>query len=109
MRFAAVLLLAGCATPALTTEELTRTAESSVHRTTVKGELRPHHHATHDEVAHCISGSGRMKIGEKTIDVAPGTVMVIPRGSVHSFSGEATVISIFTPPFDGKDRVLESP
>ena len=43
----------------------------------------------------------------------PGTVVHVPRGTVHAVDTylPTTVLSIFSPPFDGEDRVyvLEAP
>lgn len=88
------------------TRELSRTASASIHLTSVRGDLKPHVHRRHDEVTHCVHGSGRLRLGDTFIDVTRGTVVVIPRGTLHAFSGEATVVTTFTPPFDGKDRIF---
>ena len=82
---------------------------ASVHHLRVAEGVRPHYHAAHDETVVVLSGRGRMTIGDETREVAAGTVLVMPRGTVHSLevTGEALeAVSVFSPRFDGEDRVF---
>jgi mannose-6-phosphate isomerase-like protein (cupin superfamily) len=57
-----------------------------------------------------IKGQGEMLIGQTTRPIGPHSIVHVPRGVTHSMRNtEKTPLigyAIFTPPFDGKDRVL---
>lgn len=84
---------------------------SSVQLTQVETAIESHHHATHDENVWIIRGSGRLTIGDQKTKVKAGQFVHIPRGTKHAFhnlgSNPAVVISVFSPGFDGKDRIYE--
>lgn len=69
-----------------------------------------HFHARHDETVYVLEGKGRMRLGTKEFDFSPGYLIAIPKGTHHAvqlLSDEPLVaISIFSPPFDGKDRIM---
>ena len=49
----------------------------------------------------------RRRVGDEVRDVGPGTVLLIPRGTVHAIevtAGPSEAVSAFSSPFDGKDR-----
>ncbi len=54
-------------------------------------------------------GFGTMRIGDQTQPVGEGSVLYVPRGTVHAFANQSGAPSVayvvYTPPFDGKDRV----
>lgn len=82
---------------------------SSAHHLRVAEGVKPHYHAVHDETVVVLSGRGVMTLGEETHDVEPGSVILIPRGTVHSLrvvGDPLEAISVFAPPFDGKDRIF---
>ncbi|MDP6529955.1 MAG: cupin domain-containing protein [Gemmatimonadota bacterium] len=75
----------------------------------IASEVAAHLHRTHDETVVILAGSGVMRLGEETLSVGPGSILLIPRGTVHALSvldGPMEVVSVFSPPFDGKDRVF---
>lgn len=84
---------------------------SSVHLTQVETAVDMHHHVTHDENVWIIRGAGRLTLGDQKLKVKAGQVVHIPRGTSHAFhnlgSNPAVVISVFSPGFDGKDRIYE--
>ena len=84
---------------------------SSVHLTQVETAVEAHHHATHDVECLIIRGSGRLTIGDQKTKVKAGQFVHIPRGTKHAFhnlgSNPAVVMSVFSPGFDGKDRIYE--
>lgn len=84
---------------------------SSVHLTQVESTVEMHHHVTHDENVWIIRGAGRLTLGDQKLKVKAGQVVHIPRGTSHAFhnlgSNPAVVISVFSPGFDGKDRIYE--
>ncbi len=84
---------------------------SSVHLTQVETAIESHHHSTHDENVWIIRGSGRLTLGDQKIKVKAGQFVHIPPGTKHAFhnlgSNPTVVLSVFSPGFDGKDRVYE--
>ena len=92
-----------------TTIEVGRHATASVHHVRVTGKLATHFHREHDEQVVVVRGNGAMTVGGETHVIAAGSVLVIPRGTVHSLAatgGTVEMISVFSPPFDGKDHLL---
>lgn len=76
-----------------------------------------HYHAEHEETVVILQGEGENLIADKpgadqkpkAYAARPGSILFAPRGFVHGFrktgQGPAAALSIFSPPFDGKDRV----
>lgn len=82
---------------------------ASVHHLVVADGVKTHFHRTHDETVTVLAGTGRMRLGEETRNVTAGTVLLIPRGTLHSLEvtdGPVEAISTFSPSFDGKDRIF---
>jgi len=82
---------------------------ASVHHLRVAGGVKTHVHHRHDETVTILSGEGRMRLGDETRDVGPGTVLLVPRGTLHSLeviAGPMEAVSVFSPAFDGKDRLF---
>jgi mannose-6-phosphate isomerase-like protein (cupin superfamily) len=71
-------------------------------------EVKSHFHKTHDEIVVFIKGSGQTTIGDKTMDMKPGTIHFNPMGKVHATKNignePLVVISIFTPAMRELDR-----
>jgi quercetin dioxygenase-like cupin family protein len=71
--------------------------------------LKMHYHRYHDEIAYCIKGQAAMNVSGKELMVKVGDLMYIPALTLHGseVTGNDTLqlISIFVPPFDGKDRI----
>jgi mannose-6-phosphate isomerase-like protein (cupin superfamily) len=86
---------------------------SSVHLTQVRGEVEAHRHLYHQETVWVIRGAGRLTLDGVKHKVAAGSVVIIPPGTPHSFYNlgkiPTVLISVFSPGFDGKDRVYENP
>lgn len=96
---------------AFRTDAIAWDSTSSVHLTQVESSVESHHHNSHDENVWIIRGAGRLTLGDKKLKVKAGQFVHIPRGTVHAFhnlgSNPAVVISVFSPGFDGKDRIYE--
>jgi mannose-6-phosphate isomerase-like protein (cupin superfamily) len=92
---------------------LRSTAETSVSLIRIAGAEQPHMHKNHDLVVMMLSGSARLHLGNRTVEVRPGDVMEIPRGVVHwaeNTGPEASeVYAIFSPPYDGLDNLPVPP
>ncbi len=86
-----------------------RDAHHSHHVVAIRNAETPHRHDEHDLLVVILEGHGTMLIGEQTRAVGAGSILYIPRHTRHAFTNEsaqpATAYAIYTPPFDGKDRV----
>jgi oxalate decarboxylase/phosphoglucose isomerase-like protein (cupin superfamily) len=71
--------------------------------------LKMHYHQYSDEITYCIKGQAVMNVSGKELVMKAGDLMYIPTLMLHGSEviGNQTLqlISIFTPPFDGKDRI----
>ncbi len=82
---------------------------TSHHIARVRVAEAPHIHLKHDVTVFLLSGRVRAHVGDRHVELGPGSVVDIPAGTVHwvenlaSQSSEAYVI--FSPPFDGLDIV----
>ena len=76
----------------------------------VNTEVKPHRHQFHSENVYILSGEGIMKLGENEFAVRQGSLIFIPRNTVHSMkvtsSEPLKLISVQSPEFDGKDRIF---
>jgi mannose-6-phosphate isomerase-like protein (cupin superfamily) len=89
--------------------EIGRDKHSSHHLVWIRDRETPHRHDRHDLFVVMLRGSGAMRLGSEERPVGQGSVLYVPRGTVHAFrntSGDVAVsYAIYVPPFDGKDRV----
>lgn len=69
----------------------------------VNGGPPPHRH-NGGEVVYVLEGTGKQHIGDRTVDIGPGSVVYIPRGTTEAFEPTTTmrVLTIYTP--GGLDR-----
>jgi mannose-6-phosphate isomerase-like protein (cupin superfamily) len=88
--------------------EIGRDDHTSQHFVWVRDAEEPHRHDSHDLVVVLLRGFGSMRIGDEEREVGPGSILYVPRGTVHAFrntsGAPAASYVIYTPPFDGKDR-----
>ncbi len=84
---------------------------SSTHLIQIRGSEKKHVHEFHDATVFIQSGTGRMYLGKKSVQVGPGAVIFIPRGLEHYFvnggSETSSAIVVFSPSFDGKDVIIK--
>ena len=63
--------------------------------------IKPHYHATTDEIVIALGGSGEMLLNDEWVNIKAGDVHVNPRGNVHATRvlgiEDLRFISIFTP------------
>ena len=92
-------------------EEIAYDSVSSMHLTQVRGAVRSQHHVHHSKNIWVVRGAGRLVLGDRKYRVKAGDVIHVPKGTTHSFHNlgavPAVVISVFSPGFDGKDRVYD--
>jgi mannose-6-phosphate isomerase-like protein (cupin superfamily) len=75
------------------------------------GTLPAHTHAQSNEIQYVISGKGTEYFGKCPVPIGPGTLLVIPHGTIHSgmnvTQGPLKLMAILTPP--GTDHIPASP
>ena len=75
----------------------------------VTDKVKPHYHSWHTENLYVISGSAVMRLGDSTLEIKAGDLIVIPPNTIHSIKVKTMekfqVISIQSPEFKGKDRI----
>ena len=69
----------------------------------------PHEHANEDEAFYVIDGTVTFMVGEQETEATPGTFILVPRGTVHSFRnpGPETARLIFQCTPAGLDRFFQ--
>ncbi len=75
----------------------------------VKEEVKLHKHAFHTEQVYVLEGKGKMTVGKKQYQIYPGSLIFIPMGTPHSLEvteSPVKVISVQSPEFLGKDRIM---
>ncbi|MER3466384.1 MAG: hypothetical protein C4340_04405 [Armatimonadota bacterium] len=73
------------------------------------GPVPAHYNAKHDETVIIVRGMGTMRLGDLERIVRPGDLMFIPQGTPHAFTphgDDVVAVSVFSPKFDGKDRII---
>ncbi len=82
----------------------------SVSLVQLRGHLKAHYHAQHDEMVYILSGQGVMTVGETKRPVQAGDIISIKRNVIHTVEARSTqpltALSIMSPPFDGQDRIF---
>ena len=89
--------------------ELGRDAHTSHHLVWIRDREAPHRHDRHDLVVVMLRGHGAMRLGAEERAVGEGSILYVPRGTVHAFRNAspepAAAYAVYTPAFDGRDRV----
>ncbi len=71
---------------------------------------RPHRHLLSEELYHITAGHGRMSLGERCFDVAPGDTVLIPPGTTHwveaTGSEPLRILCCCSPPYAHADTEL---
>jgi quercetin dioxygenase-like cupin family protein len=90
-----------------TSVELLRGEGVSAHLIQVRTRIRPQYHKDHSETVYLLEGSGIFILGDRAYPVKEGSLLMIPKGVVHSFEAKqpTSVLAIFNPPFDPSDRI----
>ncbi|MEK6782947.1 MAG: cupin domain-containing protein [Bacteroidota bacterium] len=64
----------------------------------LKGEFIWHQHEHEDELFYVIKGKLRMEFRDKSIDILPGEIVIVPRGTEHKPVAEEEVhVMLFEP------------
>lgn len=76
----------------------------------VKREVKLHKHVAHIEHVYILEGEGEMQVGLNRTNVKKGDIIFIPKNTPHSLKVTSVtplkVLSVQSPFFDGKDRVM---
>jgi quercetin dioxygenase-like cupin family protein len=93
--------------------EVARGDQASVNVWQMTKGMPAHFHRNHEEVIFVKSGRAEVRIGERTVTMEAGDLVLIPRNTVHAArtlgAGPYRGISVFAPAFDGKDRIMVEP
>jgi mannose-6-phosphate isomerase-like protein (cupin superfamily) len=91
--------------------EIGRDAHSSHHLVWIRDREQPHRHDRHDLFVVILRGHGAMRLGAEERPVGEGSVLYVPRGTVHAFRNASAAVAaayaVYVPAFDGADRVAE--
>ena len=89
--------------------EVGRDASTSHHLAAIRGAEKLHRHDHHDQLVVIARGYGTLRIGDRTLPVGEGSIVYVPRGQVHAFANQSSAPAvsylIYTPPYDGVDRI----
>ena len=76
----------------------------------IKKQVAKHYHETHTETVIVLEGRGEMFLGGKFFKIKAGDQMIIPQGIHHAVIVRSKkplkVLSIQSPYFDNKDRII---
>jgi mannose-6-phosphate isomerase-like protein (cupin superfamily) len=93
--------------------EIGRDEHSSHHLVWIRDREVPHRHDRHDLIVVILQGHGAMRLGDEERAVGVGSILYVPRGLTHAFgnasAGPALAYAVYTPAFDGRDRVERKP
>jgi mannose-6-phosphate isomerase-like protein (cupin superfamily) len=93
--------------------ELGRDAHSSHHVVSLRDRELVHRHDLHDLLVFVMQGHGHMLIGTEERAIGAQSVVYVPRGTPHAMrnasAGPIVGYAVFTPAFDGQDRVPVEP
>ena len=91
--------------------EIARDATSSHHVVSIRDRETPHRHDRHDLMVTLLVGHGVMRMGDASRKVGQGSILWVPRGTVHAFrnasDAPAVAYLVYFPPFDAADRILD--
>lgn len=89
--------------------ELGRDPHASHHLVWIRDREIPHRHDRHDLFVVIVRGHGGMRLGDEERLLGEGSILYVPRGTVHTFRNAselpAVAYAVYSPAFDGRDRV----
>jgi mannose-6-phosphate isomerase-like protein (cupin superfamily) len=78
---------------------------ANLHVTTIH-DAKLHYHERCTEYYYILEGTGTMQVGDETVEVRPGTAILIPPGCPHRGWGGFTTIVFGVPAWDEEDEVI---
>ena len=89
--------------------EVGRDEHTSHHVVWIVDREAPHRHDQHDLFVVMLRGHGTMRLGDDQRPIGERSILYVPRGTPHAFRNEsgapALAYAVYSPPFDGVDRV----
>jgi len=70
-------------------------------------EAERHYHRRSTEIYYVLKGAGSLELNGDSVDLEPGTLVMIPPGTRHHAEGELEVLIVGVPPFDPADTVTD--
>lgn len=93
--------------------EIARDHATSHHVVSIRTAEVPHRHDRHDLLVVMLEGFGTMQLGDEARELGPGSILYVPRGTLHTFANQsaapAVAYAVYLPAFDGKDRIEATP
>ena len=84
--------------------------DASVELLKVDNEIPLHSHPKENHFAYVMKGKLKVTIGDNSYDAGPGSLIVIPAGTLHSMQrvgdSPAEIIAFSSPPYMAKDTVM---
>ena len=83
--------------------QMVKTPEYTASAIAVKPEIKMHSHPDGNHVIYIVNGSGTGILDGKSYALKPGTIVHIPKGSIHNIKaegGEMQILDFARPPFD---------
>jgi mannose-6-phosphate isomerase-like protein (cupin superfamily) len=71
-------------------------AAAEIHHVRIH-DAKLHYHERTDEFYYVISGTGSMVLDDETVELHPGVVVYIPRGTKHKAVGDVTILTVCIP------------
>lgn len=91
-------------------EEIHSDSLSSSFLILIRNNVPLHKHEFHSEHVFVLEGTGEMTLGTQHVSITKGDLVIIPKGTPHSVEVTSMdplrILSIQSPKFTGKDRVL---
>ena len=78
---------------------------ANLHVTTIN-DAALHYHERCTEFYYILEGTGTMQVGDETVEVRPGSAILIPPGCPHRGDGGFKTIVIGAPAWDPEDEVI---
>lgn len=78
---------------------------ANIHLTHIVNAQR-HYHKKCTEFYYILEGRGKMELGEEVIDVEPGTVIMIAKGTPHAGRGDFRALIIGVPALQEDDEYI---
>ncbi len=63
-----------------------------------EGATKKHYHAISNEAQFILKGSGMFWLGDKQVQVGPGDLIIIPKGTAHGMDSNYEAIAFKSPP-----------
>jgi mannose-6-phosphate isomerase-like protein (cupin superfamily) len=80
---------------------------ASLHLVEISTDTKSHYHEKHAEIYYVLDGQGHLEVDGDTVELQPGTAVLIKAGVSHRPVGKLRILNIVVPPFDPADEHVE--